>query len=191
MKKIIITLMFCYSIFGGDFRYNNWGDSPGMMLKNENLSKVTYQKDFKSKIFNTHYGDKIYNFSEESYFFYDELESLGKFRVTFDFIDNKLYKGTYEKEINENDSSFERTKQYLIWKYGENYKTYNIKNYFEWETDRVKIIFNLFTNDRYVIEYYSKDKDINQIIENIENGTEFTKDLDTQYKEFNKIKEKL
>ena len=38
MKKIIIAFMFCYSIFGGDFRYNNWGDSPGMMLKNENLS---------------------------------------------------------------------------------------------------------------------------------------------------------
>ena len=114
MEKIIIAFMFCYSIFGGDFRYNNWGDSPGMMLKNENLSKVTYQKDFKSKIFNTHYGDKIYNFSEESYFFYDELESLGRFRVTFNFIDNKLYKGTYEKEINENDKQVKLLRNHLI-----------------------------------------------------------------------------
>ena len=46
------------------------------------------------------------NYSIDEYSFLDSLESLGEFRVTYSFLKNRLYKGTYTKELKENDKSF-------------------------------------------------------------------------------------
>mgnify|MGYP003485419986 CR=1 FL=1 len=173
--KILLMFLVAINLFANDFRLNNWGDLSEEVLKIENLPSISYKENFKSKSFNTFKDDYIYNYSIDEY-------SLLK---------NRLYKGTYTKELKENDKSFERMKQYLIWKYGENYKTYGLDDNFEWNTGNTKIILNLFLGRSYIVEYYADSEYMKKLISDSENGREFIKELGTEFKEFNKIKEKL
>lgn len=189
--KILIMFLVAINLFANDFRLNNWGDLSEEVLKKENLPSISYKENLKSKSFNTFKGDYVYNYSIDEYNFLDNLESLGEFRVTYSFLKNRLYKGTYTKELKENDKSFERMKQYLIWKYGENYKTYGLDDSFEWNTGNTKIILNLFLGRSYIVEYYADSEYMKKLISDSENGREFIKELGTEFKEFNKVKEKL
>lgn len=189
--KILFMLFLAINIFANDFRLNNWGDPSEEVLKKEKLPSISYKENFKSKSFNTFKENYIYSYSVDEYSFLDTLESLGEFRVTYSFLKNKLYKGTYTKEFKENDKSFERMKQYLIWKYGENYKTYGLDDRFEWNNGNTKIILNLFLGRNYTVEYYADSEYMKKLINDSENGREFIKEIGTEFKEFNKIKEKL
>ena len=103
--KILLMFLVAINLFANDFRLNNWGDLSEEVLKIENLPSISYKENFKSKSFNTFKDDYIYNYSIDEYSFLDSLESLGEFRVTYSFLKNRLYKGTYTKELKENDKS--------------------------------------------------------------------------------------
>ena len=189
--KLIIFIILSINILALDFRNNNWGDSVNDMLKIENLREINYKENFNTKTFNTHIKNFFYNYNIDEYSFPDSIGTLGTFKVTFSFLKNKLYKGTYTKEIKENDNTFEIIKQYLIWKYGENYKTYGIDDCFEWTTDNTKIVLNLFLGRNYTIEYYANSDEMKNFINSSENGKEFIKNQESDFREYNKIKEKI
>jgi len=55
----------------------------------------------------------------------------------------------------------------------------------------LKIILNLFLGRSYIVEYYADSEYMKKLISDSENGREFIKELGTEFKEFNKVKEKL
>ena len=207
--KYLLLLIISINIFSIDFRENSWGVSSKEVLDKENIKLVLYKENMKSKNYKTFKGDYQYTYKVEEYSFLDTLESLGEFNVTYSFLKDRLIKGVYSKEFTPQTSSkflkktnfvdnsleiasnFQRAKQYLIWKYGENYKTYGVYDNFEWNNGRSKIILNYFPEKGYSIEYYADTEAMKEFIDNAENGREFIKELETEFKEFNKIKYKL
>ncbi|MBN2838102.1 MAG: hypothetical protein JXM74_05045 [Fusobacteriaceae bacterium] len=189
--KILVMLFLAINLFAYDFRYGNWGDSSETIFKKEKLSSISYKENLKNKSFQTFKGNYVYNYSVDEYSFLDNLESLGEFRVTYSFLKDKFYKGSYSRDLKENDKSFERMKQYLIWKYGDNYQTYGLDDSFEWNNGDTKIVLNLFLGRNYTVEYFANSKYMKELIDEAENGREIIKELGTEFKEFNKLKEKL
>lgn len=214
--KYLIIFLISINIFANDFRGNPWGSSSSDVLVSENLKSVVLKENIKSKSYNTFKGDYQYSYTVNDYSFSDSLESLGVFNITYSFLKDKLFKATLTKEFTElkpdeetkellkknkklvlpkvyvdKDNSFQKMKQYLIWKYGENYKTYGISDTFEWETERSRIVLSFYENRNYTVEYYANTELMKEFIETSENGKEFVKELDSKYKEFNRIKEKI
>lgn len=214
--KYLIMILLTINIFATDFRGSFWGNSWTEVLAMENLEKVLLKENLKSKNYSTFKGDYQYSYTVDDYSFTDTLESLGPYTVTYSFLKGKLFKATLAKEFVElkpdeetkkqmkknkklvfpkvyvdKDNSFEKMKQYLIWKYGEKYKTYGISDTFEWENSRSRIVLNFYENRYYTVEYYANTELMKEFIETSENGKEFTKELGTQYKEFDKVKDKI
>jgi len=214
--KYLIIFLISINIFANDFRGNSWGSSSADVLALENLKSVVLKENIKSKNYNTFKGDYQYSYTVDDYSFSDSLESLGVFNITYSFLKDKLFKATLTKEFTElkpdeetkallkknkklvlpkvyvdKDNSFQKMKQYLVWKYGENYKTYGISDTFEWETERSRIVLSFYENRNYTVEYYANTELMKEFIETSENGKEFVKELDSKYKEFNKVREKI
>lgn len=213
--KYILILIISINIFANDFRGNSWGISAKEVLQNEGVKTFYLKENPKSTTYKTFKGDYQYNYIVTDYSFSDNIESLGVFSVTMSFLKDKLFKATYTKEFKElkqnkeeilektkkkvigpkvfvdPDNSFEKMKQYLIWKYGENYKTYGISDTFEWETGRTKVVLSYYSNRNYTVEYYANTELMKEFIESAENGKEYYDELGTEFGEFNKIKDKI
>lgn len=207
--RYLLFIIISINIFSMDFRENSWGSLSDKILEKEKVKLILYKENLKSKNYKTSKGEYKYNYKIDEYSFDDTLESLGEFLVTYSFLQDKLIKGSYTKEfkslnpnkgitkteISNNSAndfkSFERAKQYLIWKYGEDYKSYGLSDNYEWNNGRSKITLNYFPQWGYIIEYFADTEDMKEFIDNSENGKEFIKELDTEFKEFNRIKYKL
>jgi len=188
-----------------------WGASAKDVLAKEKVESVLLKQNNKGKKIVTFKGNYQYTYNVDEYSFVDTLENLGEFTVTYYFLKNKLFKASYIKEfktikiikksnepkgkvekiIDESDNNFEKMKQYLIWKYGNNYKTYGLNDNFEWNTMESKIVLNLYSGRNYSVEYYANTEIMKDFIDNAENGKEFIKELESEFREFNKIKEKI
>lgn len=184
-------LLISINLLAIDFRENNWGSSVEEVLKKESLPSVEFRQNIKTKVFKSHQGNYSYNYSVEEYSFNDTLGNLGEYKVTYSFLKNRLYKGVYTREIKEDDKSFERMKQFLIWKYGNDYKTYGLDDNFEWTNGRTKVVLNLFLGRNYTVEYYADSEYMKNLISETENGSEFIRDTNSEFREYNKIKEKI
>lgn len=210
--RYLIIFLISINIFANDFRGNPWGSSSKEVLEKEKLKTILLKESVKSKKFSTFKGDFQYSYNVDDYSFTDTLEDLGEFDITYSFLKDKFFKATYTKEFKEiktakitkksketnsiipteqNDKSFEKMKQYLIWKYGKDYKTYGFYDNFEWNNGRSKIILNLYIGRNFTVEYYADTELMKEFIDNAENGKEFIKDLGTEYKDFSKIKDKI
>lgn len=189
--KLLLIFILSINLFAEDFRNSDWGMEFNEVVKKEKVVEIAYKEITKSKIYNNYGGEFVYKYIVDEYSFLDDLGSLGRFQVTYSFLKKRLYKGTYTKSIAIGDTSFERMKQFLIWKYGNNYKTYGLNDSFVWETGRSKILLNLFKDKSFSVEYSATIQEMKDFVDNIENGKDFIKDLGTEYREFNSLKEKI
>ncbi len=191
MKRLLLFILLSFSLFSGDFRDVSWGMSREDVFTLEILNKVVYEEKKFTRKFKTYKGNMEYIYAIDEYSFYDEIESLGNFKVTFVFLEDKLIKTKYEQELSTTEKGYERMKKYLVWKYGSNYEMYGFEDNFVWKTDRSKIILDLIPNRYYTVEYYANTKGMVDYIYNIENAKEFQKSIGTEYEEFNSVKDKI
>jgi hypothetical protein len=191
MKKFILYFLTVISIFAGDFRDVDWGMSRREVFVKEKIDKMEYSEHNINKTFTTYMGEMTYNYVVDEYVFYDEIASLGEFKITYTFLKDKLIKSKYEQSVGKDYVSFNRIRKYLVWKYGTDYEVFGYSDNFIWKNERSRIILDLIPNSYYTVEYYANTKEINEFIANIENGREFLKNVGTEYEEFNNIKDKI
>ena len=191
MKKLILYFLTAVSIFSGDFRDVDWGMSRNEVFMKEEVGKMEYSEHNINKTFTTFMGEMTYNYAVDEYIFYDNIASLGEFKITYTFLKNKLIKSRYEQAVGKDYASFNRIRKYLVWKYGTDYEVFGYADNFIWKNDRSRIILDLIPNNYYTVEYYANTKEINDFISNIENGREFLERVGTEYEEFNNIKDKI
>lgn len=191
MKRLLLFILLSLSLFSADFRDVNWGMNREDVFALETLDRVIYEEKNYSRKFKTYKGNMEYTYTIDEYSFYDEIASLGSFKVTFVFLEDRLIKTKYEQVLTETEDEYERIKKYLVWKYGSEYEMYGFEDNFIWTTDRSKIVLDLIPNKHYTVEYYANTKDMVDFVYNIENGKEFQKTIGTEYEEFNSIKDKI
>lgn len=191
MKKLIIFCLTVFSLMAGDFRDVDWGMGREEVFKKEKIDKMEYNEKKVRKTFTTYMGERTYNYVVDEYTFYDEIASLGQFKVTYTFLEDKLIKSKYEQVTGEDYSNFKRIRKYLVWKYGIDYDVFGFDDNFVWKNGRSRIILDLIPNKYFVVEYYANTKEILHFISNIENGRDFLERVGTEYEEFNSIKDKI
>lgn len=191
MIKLIVFLTLITCIFSADFRGVQWGMSRSEVFEKESLERLEYSEKKINITFPTYKGDMLYRYSKDEYTFYDEIESLGTFKVTYTFLEDKLIKSSYEQLITNDYSNFNRLRQYLTWKYGTDYRVYGFNDNFVWSNDRTRIVLDLIPNRNFVVEYYANTPEILAFISSIEKGRDFLDEVGSDFEEFNNIRDRI
>ena len=174
---VVLGILFCTTLFAGNFRNAEWGDSLEQVKKLEKGAKFKKDVSVEKK---TVSGNK-YEWEKELYTFKENIKFMGDFDVTYIFLKNKLISGKYSQGIeNKNLNNFNRMKEVLNEKYGnydyvrenssyalvgEKRESQYTKTYV-WNLPDTIVNLVLIDSKKFEVAYFTKDRELLDFIKN-------------------------